>query len=96
VDETLFDVEQYDAAFATYIDAKKKMNALRAARGFWPVVTVPGDSVPANSVQVMSQRPFQPTSGSQSKGKHHKGKGKGKGKGSSKSHNVSKGKGTCL
>ena len=95
VDETLFDVEQYDVACATYIDAKKKMNALRAARGFWPVVAVPGDSVPANSVQVMSQRPFQPTSGSQSKGKHHKGKGKGKGKGSSKSHNVSKGKGTA-
>ena len=54
VDETLFDVESYDVAFATYIDAKKKMNALRAARGFWPVVAVPGDSVPANSVQVMS------------------------------------------
>ena len=94
-DETLFDVESYDVAFATYIDAKKKMNGLRAARGFWPVVAVPGDSVPANSVQVMSQRPFQPTSGPQSKGKHHKGRGKGKGKGSSKSHNVSKGKGTA-
>ena len=90
-DDSLFDVEAYDVAFATYVDAKKKMNALRSARGFWPVVAVPGDSVPTNSVQVMSQRPFHPSSGSKSKGKHHKGKGKG----SSKSSNVSKGKGTA-
>lgn len=67
------------------------MNALRSARGFWPVVAVPGDNIPANSVQVMSQRPFHPSSGSKSKGKHPKGKGKG----NSKSNNVSKGKGTA-
>ena len=89
-DESLFDVEEYDVAFATYIDAKKKMNALRSARGFWPVVAVPGDSVPTNSVQVMSQRPLQPSFGSKSKGKHHKGKGKGNSK-----NNSGKGKGTA-
>ena len=88
-DESLFDVEAYDVAFATYVDAKKKMNALRSARGFWPVVAVPGDNVPANSVPVMSQRPFQPSSSSKSKGKNHKGKGK------SKTSSFSKGKGTA-
>ena len=36
--EPVYDVDEYDEVFATYQDAKSKLNALRTARGFYPVV----------------------------------------------------------
>ena len=40
-----FNVDEYDECFATYVDARKRMNDLRLARGFYPVVALgPGGS----------------------------------------------------
>ena len=66
-----FDVAEYDSCYATYLDARKRFNDLRMARGFLPVVALDPS---ANSGAASSQMP------SSSKGKSKKGKSKGKGK----------------
>ena len=38
MNEPVFDVEEYDEIYATYTDAKTKLNAMRMSRGFYPVV----------------------------------------------------------
>eukprot|EP00435_Cladocopium_sp_Y103_P061657 s1590_g23.t1 len=49
-DYKLFDVAEYDVAYAAYVDAKRpRSNALRTARGFYPVVALTGEQVPAGS-----------------------------------------------
>ena len=61
-EETLFDIEEYDTAFAAYVDAKKKISALRSARGFYPVVALTGSDQHAPVVAqgpITSKRWFQ-------------------------------------
>ena len=36
--EPIYDVDEYDEVYATYHDAKAKLNAMRVSRGFYPVV----------------------------------------------------------
>ncbi|CAL1148549.1 unnamed protein product [Cladocopium goreaui] len=38
--EQVFDVEEFDEIYANYAEARGKLNALRTARGFYPVVAV--------------------------------------------------------
>ncbi|CAJ1363562.1 unnamed protein product [Effrenium voratum] len=45
--DKLFDVEEYDDVYATYVEAKNRMNMMRTSRGFYPVVAmVPGSGGP--------------------------------------------------
>ena len=69
-----FDTEEYDEAYASYVDARKRFNDLKLSRGFLPVVALQ-DSGPSSS-STSSQKPFK------GMGKGKKGKGKGKGKSS--------------
>ena len=39
-DESLFDTEEFDEIYAAYTDAKQRMQSLRQARGFYPVVAM--------------------------------------------------------
>ena len=65
--DEVYDVDEYDEVYASFVDAKTRMNSLRVSRGFYPVVALidKGSSTapPARS------------------GKGKKGKGKAKGKG---------------
>ena len=63
----IFDVEEYDEVFASYQDAKTKLNPMRASRGFYPVVALIDRGGGSSS----------PTKGRGKKGKM-KGKSKGK------------------
>lgn len=72
--EAIFDVDEYDEVFATYQDAKSRLNALRTSRGFYPVVV-------ALESQGKGAAPRPKGSGP---GFIKKGKNKGKSKGSSK------------
>ena len=38
--EAVFDVEEFDEIYANYAEARGKLNALRTARGFYPVVAM--------------------------------------------------------
>ena len=45
--DEVFDVEEYDDVYATYVEAKNRMNMMRTSRGFYPVVAmVPGSGGP--------------------------------------------------
>ena len=70
------DVESYDQAYATYLDARKRFSDLRLqlARGFLPVVAV-GDPSAGN----ISPGVTSPGSSPTSKGKKGKSKGSSKG-----------------
>ena len=68
------DPEEYDEAYASYVDAHKCFNDLKLSRGFLPVVALQ-DSGPSSS-STSSQKPFK------GMGKGKKGKGKGTGKSS--------------
>ena len=70
VNDFEFDVAEYDSCYASYIDARKRFNDLRMARGFLPVVALDP------SASASSQTPSSP----HPKGKGKKGKSKGKGK----------------
>ena len=70
--EEIFDVEEFDSVFAAYSDAKNRMNKLRVARGFFPVVAMVNGPMPGGQ---------PPTSPSRTKGGK---KGKGKRAGASK------------
>ena len=39
-DESLFDIQEYDEAYTAYTDAKQRIQQLRQARGFYPVVAL--------------------------------------------------------
>ena len=68
-----FDVAEYDSCYASYLDARKRFNDLRMARGFLPVVAL--DPTASSSGVSPTQMPLQ-----SNKGKGKKGKSKGKGK----------------
>ncbi|CAE6924520.1 GIP [Symbiodinium sp. CCMP2592] len=38
--EDVFDVEEYDEVYASYSDAKARLNSMRVSRGFYPVVAL--------------------------------------------------------
>ena len=79
----------HDVAYAASVDAKKKINAIRTARSFYPVVALTGGKFPAGSNPVVAQGPILPKGSSKSsKGK----KGKGK---STNLSNPPKGRGTA-
>ena len=63
---------EYEEAYATYLDARRRFAELRNNRGFYPVVALTDGAT--SSSPTSSQRPYPP----RSKG----GKGKGKGQGS--------------
>ena len=68
----VFDVEEFDEIYASYADAKAKLNAMRTSRGFFPVVAL---------LDKGAGRSSSPggKAGGKTRGKP-KGKGKGKGK----------------
>ena len=72
--EWIYDLDKYDEIFATYQDAKAKLNALRTSKGFYPVVV----SLDANA-KGTETRP-RPASSKKGKGKA-KTKNSGKGQG---------------
>ena len=38
--ESMFDTQEFDEVYSTYVDAKNRLNQLRQSRGFYPVVAV--------------------------------------------------------
>ena len=76
----VFDVEEYDEIYASYVDARAKMNAMRQSRGFFPVVAIV-DRGTSNS----------PTrkKGQKGQGKSKKGRGSGKSDGGGKQGPIS-------
>ena len=67
--DSMFDAQEFDEVYSTYVDAKNRLNQLRQSRGFYPVVAVM-DGGKGGQAPVMAQSPF---------------KGKSKGAGKSKS-----------
>ena len=67
-----FEDDDYDEAFATYLDARRRFADLRAARGYWNVVAVP----PSSSTPPPSSG-SPPHGGPRPKGKGKGGKSKG-------------------
>ena len=86
-----FNVDEYDECFATYVDARKRMNDLRLARGFYPVVALGPEGAVGLPAAASSSTTPPPRTAPSGKGKpSRKGKGpvphpKGKGKGQSTS-----------
>ena len=66
-DSQVFDVDEFDEVYTNYQEARGKLNALRTARGFYPVVA-------------MVQGPPSYDGGRKGKSPPRKGKGKNKGK----------------
>ena len=73
--------EEFDTAFASYTDARKRFNELKMARGFLPVVALTERQQPLQTAASSSSSPM--ASSWQRKGKGKGGKNKGKGRGSS-------------
>ena len=75
--DEIFDVEEFDSIYAAYADAKQRLNQMRTARGFYPVVALvngpPQKGSPSRSPSSRSK------GGRKGKGKSKKGNGKGKG-----------------
>ena len=73
-----FDVEQFDQAYAAYLDARKRFTDLKLARGFLPVVALSdpaaGNLTPGTSSPTRSSGGYSPSKG----GKKGKGKKGGK------------------
>ncbi|CAJ1372449.1 unnamed protein product [Effrenium voratum] len=70
--------EDEEEAYATYIDARKKLAEHRSARGYYPVVALTDtNALPVTSTS--SSLPSHGGRGKSSKGKHSKSKGKGVG-----------------
>ena len=63
----VFDVEECDDVYASYTEAKGKLNAMRTSRGFYPVVAM-----------IDKQHFHESPTGGKPKGKSSKGKAKGK------------------
>ena len=62
-----WDIDEYDSAYASYLDARKRFSDLKLSRGYLPIVALQDDTNPS-STPSSPQRP-------------HKGKGPRKGKG---------------
>ncbi len=69
-------VEEYDEAYAAYVDARKRFNDIKLARGYLPIVALT-ESQP-NLSPGLTSPPTSPGSGEGKKGKMSKGKGKSK------------------
>ena len=67
--DSMFDAQEFDEVYNTYVDAKNRLNQFRQSKGFYPVVAVM-DGGKGGQAPVMAQSPF---------------KGKSKGVGKSKS-----------
>ena len=65
-----WDIDEYDSAYASYLDARKRFSDLKLSRGYLPIVALQDDTNPS-STPSSPQRP-------------HKGKGPRKGKGGKK------------
>ena len=72
--ESVFDTEEFDMTYASYVDAKNKLNQLRQARGFFPVVALT-DGGKGGQLPVMAQS-SAPSSPHRGKGKAGQQKGK--------------------
>ena len=81
-----FDVSEYNEAYATYTDARKRFNDLKMSRGFLPIVALQDQSSTATSSTQAPRPPFSKGYGS-GYGKGKKGKSKGKGKSSTYRYN---------
>ena len=77
INEPVFDVDEYDEVYTTYQDAKARLNSLRTARGFYPVVV----SLDTQAAKGSTVKPKGASSGGK------------KGKSKSKSKSAPKGKG---
>ena len=73
--------EEFDTAFASYTDARKRFNELKMARGFLLLVALTEQQQPLRTAASSSSSPT--ASSWQRKGKGKGGKNKGKGRGSS-------------
>ena len=80
--EADYDTGEYDEVFANYTDARKRMNDLRLARGFFPVVALGPDGQTSAVGATAATKGSTPSTGAPTKGKgKQKGtKGKSKGK----------------
>ncbi|CAK9060837.1 Glyceraldehyde-3-phosphate dehydrogenase [Durusdinium trenchii] len=65
-----WDIDEYDSAYASYLDGRKRFSDLKLSRGYLPIVALQDDTNPS-STPSSPQRP-------------HKGKGPRKGKGGKK------------
>ena len=68
--------EEFDSAYATYLDARKRFNEIKLSRGYLPIVALTdGNLSPGAASPHSSGSPVSPGRGG--KGKTKKGKGKG-------------------
>lgn len=72
-EEPFFDVQEFDEAYASYIDARRRFQDLKMSRGFLPVVAL-------QDSQMAAGQPDRSSSPAKGRGKKGKGKGKAKGK----------------
>eukprot|EP00435_Cladocopium_sp_Y103_P052050 s2315_g16.t1 len=74
--------EEYDSAYATYLDARRRFNEIKLSRGFLPIVALTdGGSLAPGASPPSSSSPISPGRG---KGKSKKGKNNSKSKGKGK------------
>ena len=66
--------EEYDSAYASYIDARRRFNEIKLSRGYLPIVALTDGGNPASPSSSLS-----PVSPGRGKGKTKAKKGKGKG-----------------
>ena len=71
-------VEEYDEAYAAYVDARKRFNDIKLSRGYLPIVALTESQ--ANLAPGLTSPPASPSHGKGKKGKSSKSKGKGKSK----------------
>ena len=74
-DASYYDTEEFDTVYATYVDAKQKMQQLRQSRGFYPVVAMVDNQFPR--APAPSSSSGSPGGGGGKKGGKKKGKSKG-------------------
>ena len=71
-----FDVQEYDEAFATYVDARRRFQDLKLSRGFLPVVALSEAGASSSSYQQPGQHGGGKPGGGFQKGRGKKGNGK--------------------
>ena len=76
----VYDVDEYDDVYSAYVDAKNKMNQMRTARGFFPVVAMIGGGGGS----------YGKKDGRKGSGKKFKGRPKGPGPGGGKGKQMPK------
>ena len=69
-------VEEYDEAFAAYVDARKRFNDIKLSRGYLPIVALTESQ--SNLAPGLTSPSTSPSHGKGKKGKSPKGKGKSK------------------